>query len=236
VAGKVAFGPVAEEEGPIVHIDPNASFAGVALGRVQRVVSSLQGRDWTMDELRELLDVDEETFERVAEKLRGDRLIEVTHQWPHGVAVWHNTLGGGRLANASVTDRVPRERAQRHVDGLLERVRAVNASNRFLYRIRRIRLFGSLLRPDRALVSDADVAIDLEPKERDGARHRALMEKQAAEATHAGRRFSDVRERTWWGLDKVWRFLQGDSELLHLVPPEDKVLDRADTRILYEQR
>jgi predicted nucleotidyltransferase len=219
-----------------VRIDSNASFAGVPLGRIRSVLWSLQGRDWTMDELRELLDVDEKTLEHVADRLRGDGLIEVVHEWPHGVTVWHNTMRGGRLANASVKDRVPRDLAQRHVKALLERVGAVNASDRFLYRIRRIRLFGSLLRPDRAFVSDADLAVDLEPKEQDAARHRALMEKQASEATQGGRRFSDARERTWWGLDKVWRFLQGDSELLHLVPPDDKVLEQADTRVVYEHR
>jgi hypothetical protein len=85
-------------------------------------------------------------------------------------------------------------------------------------------------------VSDADVAIDLEPKEQDGARHRALMEKRATEARDGGRRFSDIHERTWWGLAEVWRFLQGDSKLLHLVPPEDKVLEQADTRVVYEER
>jgi predicted nucleotidyltransferase len=220
----------------IVRIDSDSSFAGVPIGDVQRAVWALQGRDWTMDELRELLDVDEGTFERVAAKLQADGLIEVVYQWPHGDAVWHNTMRGGALANASATDRVPRQQAQRHVDALLDRVRAVNASSRFLYRIRRIRLFGSLLRPDRQFVSDADVAVDLEPKEQDGARHRALMEKQATEAAGAGRQFSGIHDRTWWGLDRVWRFLQGGSKLLHLVPPEDRVLEQTDTRVLYEKQ
>jgi hypothetical protein len=219
-----------------VRIDPNARFAGVSLGRIQDVLRSLQGRDWTMDELRAVLDVDEGTFERVAQELRADGLIEMAHQWPHGAGVWRNSIRGGALANASVRDRVPRDLAKGHVVGLLERVRAVNASKHFLYRIRRIRLFGSLLRPERAFVSDADVAIDLEPKEQDVAKHRALMEKRAMEATAGGRHFSGIRERTSWGLAEVWRFLQGDSKLLHLVPPEDKVLEQTDTRVVYEER
>jgi predicted nucleotidyltransferase len=219
-----------------VRIDPDASFAGVPLGHVRDAMFALQGRDWTMDELRELLGTGEETFERVAEKLRADGLVEVVHRWPHGDAVWHNTLRGGRLANASVTARVPRERALRHMKALLQRARAVNASDRFLYRIRRIRLFGSLLRPGRALVSDADLAIELDPKEPDAGKHRALMERQATEAAQGGREFSDVRERTWWALDKVWRFLQGDSKLLHLVPSDDQVLKQTDTRVVYEER
>ena len=218
-----------------MHIDPNTRFAGVPLGRIRDALQSLQGRDWTMDELRELLDVEEGTFDRVARRLGTDGLIEMTHQWPHGATVWHNTGRGGQLANASVRGRVPRAVARDHVDGLLERVRAVNASNHFLYRIRRIRLFGSLLRPGRALVSDADLAVDLEPKEQDSAKHRALMEKRAAEATDRGRRFSDIHERSWWGLAEVWRFLQGDSKLLHLVPSTDKVLDQTDTRVVYKE-
>jgi predicted nucleotidyltransferase len=219
-----------------VRIDPNGRFAGVRLGRIRKVLQSFQGRDWTMDELREALGMDEGTFDRVARKLETDELVGVTHQWPHGATVWRNTARGGALANASVRDRVPRELAKRHVDRMLERVGAVNASKHFLYRVRRIRLFGSLLRPDRAFVSDADLAIDLEPKEQDSAKHRALMEKRAAEAADGGRHFSGVQERTWWGLTEVWRFLQGGSKLLHFVPPDDKVLEHADTRVVYEER
>lgn len=219
-----------------MRIDPKASFAGVPIGQVSAALQSLHTRDWTMDELRERLGVDEETFERVAGKLRADGLVEVVHQWPHGDAVWRNTMQGGGLANASSTDKVPREQAQRHVRGLLERARKVNASGRFLYRIRRVRLFGSLLRSDRALVSDADVAVDLEPRETDDARHRALMEKRATEAADAGREFSGVQDRRWWGQNEVWDYLQGDSELLHLVPPEDKVLDQTETRTIYDQQ
>lgn len=219
-----------------MHIDLKARFAGVPVGRVRTALFSLQGRDWTMDELQNLLEVDEEAVERVAAKLRADGFIEVAHQWTHGTTVWHNTMRGGALANASASDRVPREQAQRHVRALLERVRKVNNSSRFLYRIRRIRLFGSLLRSDRALVSDADVAVDLEPKEKDGARHQALMEKRATKAADEGRRFSGAQDRRWWGQNEVWDYLQGDSELLHLVPPEDKVLEETETRVVYEQQ
>jgi predicted nucleotidyltransferase len=217
-----------------MRIDPTARFAGVPLSRMREVLQRLHGHDWTMDDLRHVLAVDEETFERVAHKLRADGLIELTHQWPNGASVWHNSIRGGRLANASTTDKVPRALAEGHVDGLLERVKDVNTSNRFLYRIRRIRLFGSLLRPEREFVSDADVVVELEPKEQDDARHRALMEKQATEATGHGRRFSTVQERRWWGLSQVWHFLQGDSKLLHLVPPEDKVLEQVEPRVVYE--
>ena len=219
-----------------MRIDPNDSFAGVPITRVSKALSSLQGRDWTMDELQGLLDTDEKTVERVARKLRSDTLIEVAHQWPHGATVWHNTMRGGKLANASTADRVPREQAQRHLRALIERAGKVNASGRFLYRISRLRLFGSLLRPDRALVSDADVAVDLEPREKDDARHRALMEKRAEEAAAAGQEFADVQDRRWWGHHEVWNYLQGDSELLHLVPPEDKVLQQTETKVVYEQQ
>jgi predicted nucleotidyltransferase len=219
-----------------MRIDPKGSFAGVPIVRVSTAMFALQGRDWTMDELRKLLDVDEGTLERVVRKLRADRLIEVAYEWPHGDTVWHNTMRGGKLANASTAERVPRAQAQRHVRALIDRARTVNRSSRFLYRIRRIRLFGSLLRPDRALVSDADVAVDLEPKEKDDARHRALMEKRATEAAAEGREFSSVQDRRWWGHEEVWDYLQGDSELLHLVPPEDKVLDQTETKVLYEQQ
>ena len=217
-----------------MRIDPSAKFAGIPLGRMRAVIKRLHDHDWTMDELREELGVDEATCARVAAKLRDEGMIELAHQWPNGASVWRTTIRGGGLANASTTAKVPRAHAERHIHGLLRRVRAVNASKDFLYRIRWIKLFGSLLRPDRAFVSDADVAVDLEPKEQDSARHRALMERRAAEATRRGKRFSDLQERTWWGLVEVWRFLQGDSKLLHLVPAEDRVLEQTDTRVLFE--
>jgi predicted nucleotidyltransferase len=218
-----------------VRIDPKKRFAGVALGRLREALQSLQGREWTMEDLRAALHTDDATCARVADKLAADGLIEVAHQWPHGETVWHNTFRGGALANASLGGRVPREEAKRHVEGLLRRVKAANASGHFLYRVQRLRLFGSLLRPDRALVSDADVAVDLEPKEQDAGKHRALMEKRATEAAAGGKRFSGVRERTAWGLTEMWRYLQGDSKLLHLVPPEDKVLAQTETRVVYEE-
>ncbi|MGH2687345.1 MAG: hypothetical protein ACRDKW_00840 [Actinomycetota bacterium] len=217
-----------------MRIDPNAQFAGLPLGRVRAAVKKLHSRDWTMDDLREELRVDEATCERVAGRLRAEGMIELAHQWPNGASVWRTTIRGGGLVNASTTAKIPRTHAERHLRGLLRRVRKVNASDRFLYRIRWIKLFGSLLHADRRFVSDADVAVEVEPKEQDNARHRALMERRAAEASRGGKRFSDPQERTWWGLVEVWRYLQGDSKLLHLVPAEDKVLEHTETQLLYE--
>jgi predicted nucleotidyltransferase len=70
----------------------------------------------------------------------------------------------------------------------LERVRRVNGDEYFLAKVTKVVLFGSFLRDGVDRLSDVDVAVQLEPKQRDVERAWVLNEERVAELTSKGQR------------------------------------------------
>ena len=75
----------------------------------------------------------------------------------------------------------------------LDRVRQVNSNSGFLYRVRKVVVFGSFL-SDAPFVGDLDLAVDLCPKEKDSRKHSELIRARANEAARYGRRFRNYVE------------------------------------------
>jgi hypothetical protein len=85
-------------------------------------------------------------------------------QEPYG---WVATLQGGALGNAKFIKPITRAKAEAIVAEAIERAKAVNADpKRYLYRVKRLRVFGSYLDPSVDLLGDVDMAIETERNER----------------------------------------------------------------------
>jgi hypothetical protein len=73
-----------------------------------------------------------------------------------------------------------------------------------------------MLRPEVERLSDVDVAVQLEPKEKDLNRLRAQTLDRVEELTAGGHRFRDFLEQEAWWYFETRRFLKGGSRVISL--------------------
>jgi hypothetical protein len=129
--------------------------------------------------------------------------------------VYQVTNGGQALANASAAKPIHRRTAERVLTHFLERVRLVNSTDEYAYRVEHAVLFGSMLTYAERL-GDVDVAIRLEPKvSEDGAHEQWCMaRRRAAEAK--GRNFYGVLDWAMWPTQEILLQLKARSGSLSL--------------------
>jgi predicted nucleotidyltransferase len=129
--------------------------------------------------------------------------------------LWRNTMQGNALAQAKAR-RVSRAVAQRHLDALLQRVRALKSDGHHLYRVYRVALFGSFTDPTAAEVGDVDVVIELATKEPNWERHLALEEMYREAESARGRRFPSFLDRLVAPQLDPFKFLKGRSAVISI--------------------
>ncbi|MFD7656806.1 hypothetical protein ACFV4N_22785 [Actinosynnema sp. NPDC059797] len=86
--------------------------------------------------------------------------LEITEQDDDGPR-WFTTVKGNALAGASFAKPITRDTARRHLDGLLQRVRAYNADHAKPYSVTHVTAFGSYLDPTQNPLGDLDIAIQV---------------------------------------------------------------------------
>ena len=129
--------------------------------------------------------------------------------------------------------KVRRATAERALQEFLERCQQVRGRSDLLYRVGRVRLFGSML-TDATTVSDVDLVVELEPKEPDHKKHVALERPQVDAELENGRRFSNFSQQLCYPRDRVLLFLKARSRVLQLIDPHDQVLEHAKQHVVYE--
>ena len=77
---------------------------------------------------------------------------------------WEITQAGQTLSSATAAKPVTRVTAEKVLREFLARVERVNRDARFLGRVNRVVLFGSILREDVDRLSDLDLAVEVLPK------------------------------------------------------------------------
>ena len=112
--------------------------------------------------------------------------------------------------------RIKRETADRLLTGLRERIIQANGNESFVYRIKRAVVFGSYVNePDRQLLGDLDIGIQLEAKYPKGSAEFKAKEDEC--------NTSDWLVAAAWPKNEVLRFLRNRSGYISI---HDLVTDR----------
>ena len=182
-----------------------------------------------------ILEIKTEQAIRLLERLEQGGLLERNPALPNSddEQSWKRTVKGGALANALFSTPVSRQSAEKRMREFLDRVQQVNCSSRFLYRVRKVVVFGSFL-SDAPFVGDLDLAVDLCPKEKDSRKHSELIRTRANEAASCGRRFRIYVEALRFAEQEVIMFLKARSRILQLTRCDDGVLTITESRVIYE--
>jgi DNA-binding Lrp family transcriptional regulator len=217
-----------------MRIEPDALVAGFPAREIRKLLRQsdqfLSSQDAT-----KILGLHEKKAVQVLERLEREGFIERNTSVPDSKAVhyWKRSIKGSALCKALFSMPVSRRTAEKKLNEFMNRVHQVNADSRFLYRVRRVILFGSFL-TDTPSVGDLDLAIDLDRKEPDAEKHSSMVLARAEEAARNGRRFSSFVERIYFAELEVSLFLKARSRIIQLTDAGDGVLKISKCRVIYE--
>jgi predicted nucleotidyltransferase len=217
-----------------MRIKPDEVVAGFPARKIRELlrqsVDSLSVRDAT-----KILEIKMEQAIQLLERLEQGGFLKRNPALPNfdDEPSWKRTVKGGALANALFSTPVSRQSAEKTMSEFLDRVRQVNRNSRFLYRVRKVVVFGSFL-SDAPFVGDLDLAVDLCPKEKDIRKHSELIRARANEAVSCGRRFRNYVEGLQFAEQEVIMFLKARSRILQLTRCDDGVLNITENRVIYE--
>ena len=195
-----------------MRIDPKGEICGYPALLVRKTLRSLRAADgWGLLALEEAAKLSPGTGRALARALQKNGLIELLEP-----GRWTMTQAGRTMAAATAAHRISRATADRALVQFLDRVIRVNRDPYFLARVTRLVLYGSMLRPEVEWLSDVDVAVQLEAKEKDFDRLRAQTLDRVDDLAARGHRFRDFLEREAWWYFETRRFLKGGSRVISL--------------------
>jgi predicted nucleotidyltransferase len=216
-----------------VRIDSNEAIAGEPIFEIRRLLRRSRGHLITLETVSCCMKVSSQRGGEVLQAIERGGYVAPYEPFP---GAWAQTIKGNALAIASLAKPIKRTTAERHLQKFLERVQAVNApTSRFLYRVERVALFGSLL-GDGESVGDVDLAVLLKPAIRDRKRFCAELESRGEEGFLAGQTSSDPVDKFGWPDKEVWIFLKSRCRALSLCRFSDELLQIAPHRIIYTWR
>jgi predicted nucleotidyltransferase len=179
-----------------MRIDPKGKICGYPALQVRKTLCSLRAADnWGLLALEEAVKLSPGTGRTLANALQKNGLIELREP-----GRWTVTQAGRTIAAATAAHRISRSTAEKAFAQFLDRVIRANSEPYFLARVTRLVLYGSMLRPEVEWLSDVDVAVQLEAKEKDFDRFRAQTLDRVDDLAARGHRFRDFLEREGFGI------------------------------------
>ena len=195
-----------------MRIDPKDEICGYPALLVRKALRSLRTAGaWGLAALEAAAKLSPGAGRSLAKALQANGLIELADP-----GRWTVTQAGRTVAAATAARRISRATAENALAQFLERVTRVNTDSYFLARVTRLLLFGSMLRPEVEWLSDVDVAVQLEAKEKDFDRLRAQTLHRVEELTARGHRFRGFLEQEGWWYFETRRFLKGGSRVISM--------------------
>lgn len=195
-----------------MRIDPKGTICGYPALLVRQALRCLRGDIvWGEEALEIAAKLTPGAGRAFAQTLKTQGLIDVSR---HGG--WTVTQAGNTMAAATAAKPVSRPTAERALAQFLERVARVNDDPYFLARVKRVALYGSLLRPEVTRLSDVDLAVQLVAKETDPQRLREANAERVEQLAIQGKFFGNfLKEQFCWFLE-TFRFLKGRSRVISL--------------------
>jgi DNA-binding Lrp family transcriptional regulator len=215
-----------------MRIRPDDLVAGFPAKQIRKLLQQ-NYESLSIDDVTKVLGLSGKSALRLLETLEQKGFIEKNAFAPDPDKNWKHTIKGGALSKALFSAPVYRENAEKALAEFMDRVQAVNGDGRFLFRVRKVVLFGSFLAGS-PTIGDLDLAIELVPKEADARRHSELIQARANEAALDGKSFRNLTERLDFAAQEVRSFLKSRSRIIQLTDCQDGVLKIAKHRVIYE--
>jgi len=197
-----------------MRITTNQSIAGYPALQVREFVRKYRFTNFSTRAAEAALTLSTEAAANFLRKLADFGYIGKSREGD-GNRLFQLTSSGQALANASAARPIYRKTAQRVLAQFLERVHKVNATPEYLFRVKNVILFGSLL-SDEERLGDVDIAISLEAKVSDPNAYQVWAMARRDEAEAAGRHFHTSFESGIWPRQEIFLQLKARSRSLSL--------------------
>ena len=217
-----------------MRIDPNAAIGGYPALKVRKLVRRLNSLlFWSVETVQVIL-----RTERTEAVAMVQALVEAGLAVPEpgrGVDIWRTTQLAQTFGSATAAKPITRETADKLLSQLLERVDRVNRDEHFLAKITKVVLLGSYLRPEINRLSDVDIAVELQPKERNWDRLREATQERVETLRTTGHRFRNWLEAECWWHVEAFKFLKGQSRAISLIDykAEQAFVDKVPHKVLF---
>lgn len=215
-----------------MQIQPDDLVAGFPAKQIRKLLRRSDSV-LSVDDVTKVLGLRGERALQLLKTLEKQGFIKKNTSSPDPEKNWKHTIKGGALSNALFSARVSRRDAETALFEFMVRVGEVNEAARFLFRVRKVVLFGSFLSESSA-IGDLDIAIDMVPKEPDSRKHSERLLAHADAAALCGKRFGNIVQRLDFAAKKVRAYLKARSRIIQLTDCDDGVLQIAEHRIIYE--
>ena len=195
-----------------MRIDPEGTIAGKPALLVRGCLRTLRARiSWDLAALEAAASLEPGTGKSLLRALSAAGLVKSL-----GRGWWEITQAGQRLSSATAAKPITRATAEKALRDFLARVELVNRDARFLGRVNRVVLFGSLLRTDADRLSDVDLAIEVLPKIADRERLAVKNRRRVEALLSAGHVFRRIVDIHFYWYREVFRFLKSRSRVISL--------------------
>ncbi|WP_273214066.1 nucleotidyltransferase domain-containing protein [Runella zeae] len=176
------------------------------------------------------LKIDEEEAGRVLKILIGEGYLKEEGEGEN--VSYSNTTKGNALGLAKAIPSISRAKADEIFNDFMERVKEVNHNDYYLYKVKRVILFGSYL-TESATVNDIDIVVETERKESDNNLGRQKNESRSSEASMRGVRFGNILDYLYYPQYEVSQFLKSRSRYLSIHMGYDDILDETESKVVY---
>ena len=195
-----------------MRIDPKGTIAGKPSLLVRDCLRTLRARiSWDMPTLEMAASLKPGTGKSLLRALSAAGLVKSA-----GRGWWAITSEGQRLSSATAAKPIMRRTAEKTLHEFLTRVEAVNRDARFLGRVNRVVLFGSMLCTNVDRVSDVDLAVEVLPKIADRERLAAKNRRRVQALLDSGQVFRNILNIHFYWYREVFRFLKSRSRVISL--------------------
>jgi predicted nucleotidyltransferase len=195
-----------------MRVDPKGTIAGNPALLVRECLRTLRARvSWDLPALEAAASLEPGTGRSLLRALSAAGLVKsIGRGW------WEITQEGRRLSSATAAKPVTRATAEKALREFLTRVERVNRDARFLGRVNRVVLFGSMLLEDVERLSDLDLAAEVVPKIADRELIAAKNRRRVEGLLRVGHVFRGILDIHFYWYREVFRFLKNRSCVISL--------------------
>lgn len=146
------------------------------------------------------------------------------------------TLKGSSLGNAKAVPTISRAKADLLFDSFMTRVREVNKNSNYLYRVSRLKLFGSYI-TDTEFVNDLDIGYQLVKKGRNKEKWKEKNIQQVRIARKSGVNLNSLMDDLFYTRRIILKFLKSKSPYISLHDiDDDGIFEIVETKQVFPKK
>lgn len=214
-----------------MRIDLRERIAGQPAAAIRTFLRRSHGDAWDLPYAAKRLREDRATAREIVVELAARGYIERSTLFVEG-EYWKNTIHGNAFAGATAAKPLLRVSADKRLKEFLDRVQEVRRNSYYLYKVRRVILFGSYL-TSKDRINDIDLCVSLAVKEKDKDKQDRLREQRVEETLRRGKVFKSFLDRLTWPEAEVLKFLKAKSRSISLHTESDMPLTVGSSKVIY---